>query len=157
MFLFFFVSPHSPPLPPAENSWRPLIHITLYYTLYVRAAAKRCVSRYEPDASTKTRKDKRNEIIIVVSPAVTSAGGDNGHNAVCSAASPDYAARIPILYIRRHLTRLVSWKHTYTHIYHINIIISSVARTHTKYKHDTTHVYYIYILCVEVPTYLRGI
>lgn len=82
---------------------------------------------------------------------------------------PPIMLSIPILYIRRHLTRLVSWKHTYTHIYHINIIISSVARTHTKYEHgDTTNAYiymryiymylihipYMYIWYIEVPTYL---
>lgn len=108
----------------------------------MRAAAKRCVSRYEPDASTKTRKDKRNEIIIVVSPAVTSTGGDNGHNAVCAAASPDYAAHIYTIYSEAfNATGLVE-THIHTHISYkyYNII----RRTHA-HKVRTRHYKCIYI------------
>lgn len=62
----------------------------------------RCVNRYEPDASTKTRKDKRNEIIIVVSPAVTSDGTATEIMGTMVTASP-------MRFIRGYLTRLVPW------------------------------------------------
>lgn len=85
---------------------------------YVRAAAKRCVNRYEPDASTKTQKDKRNEIIIVVSP-VTSDSVVEIMGTMVTAS--------PMWFIWGHLTRLVSWKRTL-----------SITQTDT---HTRTHVY----------------
>lgn len=80
------------------------------------AAAKRCVNRYEPDASTKTRKDKRNEIIIVVSPGVTSADRDNRYNAVCAAAYPVYTAHTYTTYSEAFYATGLVETHTHTHI-----------------------------------------
>jgi len=134
LFLFFCISPLASP----TIRWKQLETFDSYYsaqcTLYVIAAAKRCVNRYEPDASTKTRKDKRNEIIIVVSPAVTSADRDNRYNAVCTARThTTYSEAF-------YATGLVE---THTHTHHINIIISSVARTHTNYKQVYIYIYIV--------------
>lgn len=78
----------------------------------VRAAAKRCVNRYEPDASEKQktnppRKDKRNEIIIVSEQrraAVTSDGGTMVHGL----PSVPRAVRLGKRYVNRadHATAL---------------------------------------------------